>query len=186
MAEKPLSGFLDQRIKNIVSVALCKKLDMKQTIYFTWPYGNLPLSLTCITFDCPVTVGGGTAGSVVAARLSEDQDTTVLLIEAGGDVSSRQEVDLPMLADQVRGSDADWSYRTVPQRHACKGHVDGVSLYCLCNKCQTKQTNYDIKLICRQIYGVGWGYWLSYMYGIYTHFTHMYMQYIQYTCYLKV
>ena len=64
---------------------------------------------------------------MVAARLSEDPDTTVLLIEAGGDVSDRQEVDLPMLADQVRGSDADWSYRTVPQRTACKGHVDGVS-----------------------------------------------------------
>ena len=50
----------------------------------------------------------------------------VLLIEAGGDESDNDAVDIPIFTDQVRGSHADWSYRTVPQRHACKGHTDQV------------------------------------------------------------
>lgn len=36
------------------------------------------------TFDF-IVVGAGTAGSVVAARLAEDNKTRVMLIEAGGD-----------------------------------------------------------------------------------------------------
>jgi len=76
-----------------------------------------------------VIVGGGTAGAVLAARLSEDAKSEILLIEAGGDESRNPAVEVPIFADQVRGSEADWSYRTVPQRHACKGHVDGVSIW---------------------------------------------------------
>ena len=76
--------------------------------------------LTCIV------VGGGTAGAVLASRLTEDDDVEVLLIEAGGDESNNDAVDIPIFTDQVRGSHTDWSYRTVPQRHACKGHIDQV------------------------------------------------------------
>lgn len=82
--------------------------------------------LTQITFLC-FTVGGGTSGAVLASRLTEDEDVEVLLIEAGGDESRNEAVDVPLFSDQVRGSHADWSYRTVPQRYACKGHVDQVS-----------------------------------------------------------
>lgn len=46
------------------------------------------------TFDY-VIIGGGTAGLVVAARLSETEDVTVCVLEAGEDVTKRREVSVP-------------------------------------------------------------------------------------------
>lgn len=42
-----------------------------------------------------VIVGGGTAGLVLAGRLSEDPNITVAVLEAGKDVSKEMEVLVP-------------------------------------------------------------------------------------------
>jgi choline dehydrogenase len=73
------------------------------------------------TYD-HIIVGGGSAGCLVAARLSEDNARRVLLIEAGG-----ADINRPSIADQARwflnlGSDIDWQYRTEPQ-HDANGRV---------------------------------------------------------------
>lgn len=68
---------------------------------------------------CEIKVGAGSAGAVVANRLSEDPSKSVLLIEAGGYETFQSEI--PMLAARLQLSDWDWQYHTEPQKYACKG-----------------------------------------------------------------
>jgi choline dehydrogenase len=65
------------------------------------------------TFDF-IVIGAGSAGCVLANRLSADESTRVLLLEAGGDASA-PEVHIPALFGTLFGTDMDWSYRTVVQ-----------------------------------------------------------------------
>ena len=63
-----------------------------------------------------VIVGAGSAGCVMAARLSEDPDVTVTLIEAGGP-DRHPLIHIPAgFARMTRGI-ASWGWSTVPQRH---------------------------------------------------------------------
>lgn len=68
-----------------------------------------------------VIVGGGTAGLVLAARLSEDPSTTVVVLEAGRDMTQDPRVNIPALWTSLMGSDVDWQYKTSPQvrHHFC-------------------------------------------------------------------
>ena len=62
-----------------------------------------------------VIVGGGTAGCVLANRLSADPSVGVLMIEAGGDGRGFH-VDMPMgLAFLVGNPKYDWLYKTSPE-----------------------------------------------------------------------
>jgi choline dehydrogenase len=62
-----------------------------------------------------IVVGGGTAGCVLAARLSQDPDTQVLLLEAGAAKPSAEMAD-PLAFFRLMGTSVDWGYETVPQR----------------------------------------------------------------------
>ncbi|KAB5588745.1 GMC oxidoreductase [Ceratobasidium theobromae] len=68
-----------------------------------------------------VIVGGGTAGLAIAARLSENSNMTIAVIEAGGDGSAHADnINIPGYSylHGLTGSDADWSYTITNQTNA--------------------------------------------------------------------
>ena len=70
------------------------------------------------TYDY-VIVGAGSAGCVLAARLSEEPDVKVLLLEAGPpDVKENVHVPLGYLS--LAKTDVDWDYSTAPEAF-CSG-----------------------------------------------------------------
>ncbi|ODT22983.1 MAG: alanine-phosphoribitol ligase [Kaistia sp. SCN 65-12] len=63
-----------------------------------------------------IIVGGGSAGSVLAARLSENPDFNVLLLEAGGR-DRHPFYHLPAGFAKMTKGIGSWGWSTVPQRH---------------------------------------------------------------------
>jgi choline dehydrogenase len=68
------------------------------------------------TFD-HVIVGAGSAGCVVARRLLDGTDATVLLLEAGGSDEGVQSISNPPQWIENIGSPYDWGYRYEPSPH---------------------------------------------------------------------
>jgi choline dehydrogenase-like flavoprotein len=63
-----------------------------------------------------IVVGGGTAGLVVANRLSEDSNVRVLVVEAGADRTADPFVLTPGLVAGLYGKEEyDWNFCSTPQ-----------------------------------------------------------------------
>lgn len=67
------------------------------------------------TFDY-IIIGAGSAGCVLANRLSEEPSHSVLLIEAGGP-DKKLEIQIPAAYNTLHRTDIDWGFNTEPQTH---------------------------------------------------------------------
>ena len=66
-----------------------------------------------------VIIGAGSAGSVMASRLTEDASVTVLLLEAG--LPENVVSDIPRTAFFLQKSPIDWKFNIEPQNKSCFG-----------------------------------------------------------------
>lgn len=70
-----------------------------------------------------IIVGGGSAGSVLANRLSENPDWNVLLIEAGPDEFPVS--DMPIMFPALQLTPLDWQFKTEPNENYCLAMKEG-------------------------------------------------------------
>ena len=63
-----------------------------------------------------VVVGAGSAGAVLAARLSEDPGVQVVLLEAGPESGDADEVNIPVAFSTMFKTKWDWNYTTSEQK----------------------------------------------------------------------
>ncbi|XP_055388472.1 glucose dehydrogenase [FAD, quinone]-like [Condylostylus longicornis] len=70
-----------------------------------------------------IVIGAGSAGAVVANRLSEIENWNVLLLEAGGDETDIS--DVPLMAGYLQLSKLDWKYKSEPDGKSCLAMENG-------------------------------------------------------------
>ncbi|KZT29324.1 GMC oxidoreductase [Neolentinus lepideus HHB14362 ss-1] len=75
-----------------------------------------PSQLSSKSYDY-IIIGAGTAGNVIANRLTENADSKVLVIEAGDVRDGNPYLEVPLLATQLSPNTSyTWNYTTVPQQ----------------------------------------------------------------------
>ncbi|XP_012173606.3 glucose dehydrogenase [FAD, quinone]-like [Bombus terrestris] len=95
-------------------------------LFVNYSAKNVPSKLLMPSYDF-IVVGAGSAGAVLASRLSEIEDWNVLLLEAGGDGSIIY--DVPITAANLQLSEIDWKYTTEPGTNYCRAMEEGRCLW---------------------------------------------------------
>jgi len=114
-----------------------------------------------VSFDY-IIVGAGSAGCVLAHRLSANPDCKVALIEAGGEPDTNHAT-IPGAATRMQGTKLDWAFSTVPQKHLFdrriaypRGRaVGGTSVINMMMYVRGNRADYDHW---RSLGNAGWGY----------------------------
>lgn len=57
---------------------------------------------------------------MLANRLTEDSNVTVVLLEAGDEELSYPLMDIPLASHELQKTGADWNFLTIPQNNSCK------------------------------------------------------------------
>lgn len=72
--------------------------------------------MSSVTYDV-VIIGGGTAGLVLANRLSEDPNLQIVVLESGEDRGTDPNTLMPGAWPLLSNSTADWTFHTEPQKN---------------------------------------------------------------------
>lgn len=62
-----------------------------------------------------IIVGGGTSGLVLASRLSENPNISVIVLEAGENHLDDPRVNIPAFWTSLLGTELDWQLKSLPQ-----------------------------------------------------------------------
>ncbi|KAK7111158.1 glucose dehydrogenase [FAD, quinone]-like [Littorina saxatilis] len=94
--------------------------------YNTFRQSHVPLTDRFLDDYDYIIVGAGSAGCVLANRLSEDSGVRVLLLEAGGDDRGETELSVPMAALPILygSTKFNWNFMTQPQKYGLEGFTE--------------------------------------------------------------
>ena len=93
-----------------------------------WDPSQIPMRpVNTNEFDF-IIVGAGSAGCVLANRLSELPNISVLVIEAGGK-DSHMDIHIPLVYGDLQRTAVDWQFRTTPQRQSNHAMKEGRSVW---------------------------------------------------------
>uniref|UniRef100_U5EYT3 Putative glucose dehydrogenase n=1 Tax=Corethrella appendiculata TaxID=1370023 RepID=U5EYT3_9DIPT len=115
-------GPANQLFGLLIQTLLAAQCGISSPDYWPKDYGPTALEKGLEEYDF-IVVGAGSAGSVVANRLSENPNWKVLLLEAGGDPPIESEI--PDLFFSLQNSSHDWSYNAALSKHASKSTLHG-------------------------------------------------------------
>eukprot|EP00102_Acyrthosiphon_pisum_P027932 XP_016665142.1 PREDICTED: glucose dehydrogenase [FAD, quinone]-like [Acyrthosiphon pisum] len=117
-----------EAVSALIVSSLGKKISVLSILYATIIYfqgdvtdtgpgiNDQPIDKLLSNYDF-IIVGGGSAGAVLANRLTEVENWNVLLIEAGGHETVLSNV--PLLVASEHLSEINWKFKTEPQNTAC-------------------------------------------------------------------
>ncbi|KAJ6594334.1 alcohol oxidase [Mycena capillaripes] len=93
-------------------------LAVQSTLCWAALYENVAdLTKLDLKFDF-IIVGGGTAGNVIANRLSENPNHSILVLEAGGSNAGVLDIIVPLYCTRATpNTPQDWNYTTTPQEN---------------------------------------------------------------------